>query len=183
MGKGMTATARGRLTGILAAGAAVAVGLGVYGRLHDPSGRSLVTLFFTKTITLKAWLATAVIVLAILQLLGALRMWGKLGSGTGPAWIGIAHRFSGTLAFFLAIPVAYHCLWALGFDSSEPRVLIHSLAGCFFFGAFAAKILAVRSKRLPSWTLPVLGGAVFTALVTIWLTSSLWFFSQNGLGL
>lgn len=179
----INSTNRGRLAVILIIGAAVAVGLGVYGRLHDPTGRSLITLFFTKAIILKAWFATAAAAFAVLQVLGALRMWGKLGKGTGPSWIGKAHRFSGTTAFLLVIPVAYHCLWALGFDSSQPRTLVHSLAGCFFFGAFAAKVLAVRSKRLPSWTLPVIGGTVFTALMTVWLTSALWFFSNNGWGI
>ena len=37
-------------------GSAVALGLGVYGNVHDPSGRALVILFFTATINLKAWL-------------------------------------------------------------------------------------------------------------------------------
>lgn len=43
-----------------------------------------------------------------------------------------------------------------------------------------AKVIAVRSHRLPSWTLPVVGGSVFSALVVIWLTSSLWFFQNVG---
>ena len=58
---------RGRLVGALLVGAAVAVGLGVYGRVHDPTGRSLVTLFFTSTINLKVWVATIVIALALFQ--------------------------------------------------------------------------------------------------------------------
>lgn len=162
----------------LLVGAAVAVALGVYGNVHDPTGRSLVTLFFTATINLKVWLATFALALAGFQLYTALRMYGKVGSAEIPNWMGGAHRLSGTAAFLLSIPVAYHCLWALGFTADAGlRVLTHSLLGCLFYGAFAAKILTVRSRTSPDWMLPVLGGSVFTLLVAIWLTSSFWFFT------
>lgn len=162
----------------LALGSAVAVGLGVYGNVHDPTGRSLVTLFFTSTISLKVWLATVSLGLAGFQLVSALRIWGRIGSGPTPAWLGPAHRISGTAAFVVSLPVAYHCLWALGFTADAgARVLIHSLIGCLFYGAFAAKVLAVRNHNLPGYVLPVVGGLVFTALVVVWLTSSLWFFT------
>ena len=59
------AARRNRLAIGLLAGAGVAVALGVYGSVHDPTGRSLVTLFFSATINLKVWLATAAIALAI----------------------------------------------------------------------------------------------------------------------
>ena len=52
---------RGRFALALLAGALVALSLGIYGRAHDPTGDSLVTMFFTQTITLKAWLATAAV--------------------------------------------------------------------------------------------------------------------------
>ena len=57
-------------------------------------------------------------------------------------------------------------------------MLAHGLAGCFFFGALASKVLVVRTRRMPRWALPVLGGTVFTALTAVWLTSSLWFFTS-----
>lgn len=158
-------------------GALVAVVLGVYGSVHDPTGRSLVTLFFTATINLKVWLATLAVALAFFQVLTAAKFYGKLGGGYGPKWLGRVHRASGTLAFLFTIPVAYHCLWALGFRATEARVLVHGLAGCLFFGALAAKVLLVRSRGLPGWALPVAGGTIFTALVGVWLTSSLWFFT------
>jgi uncharacterized protein DUF6529 len=172
---------RNRLLLWLTVGAVVALSLGIYGKVHDPTGRSLVTLFFTQTITLKVWLATAAVALATFQGLTGLRMYGKLGSRTGPRWIRTAHRLSGTGAFILTIPVAYHCLWALGFQyHSGTRVLVHGLLGCFFFGALAAKVLVVRSRRMPVWALPVIGGTVFTVLVLVWATSALWFFTTQG---
>ncbi|MEU8223627.1 DUF6529 family protein [Kribbella sp. NPDC048915] len=71
--------------------------------------------------------------------------------------------------------------YALGFQYSEPRVLIHSLLGCFFYGAFVAKMLTLTRADAPRWLLPVAGGAVFTGLVGLWLTSSLWFFTTFGI--
>lgn len=165
------------------AGALVAVALGVYGNVHDPTGQKLFTLVFTATLNMKAWLATIAILLAVFQLLSALRIYGKVSwPATVPSWFGDAHRLSGTLAFFVSLPVAYHCLWSLGFrsDTSDMRTYVHSIAGCFFYGAFATKIVAVRSHRMPGWALPVIGGSVFASLVIVWLTSSLWFFDNAG---
>jgi hypothetical protein len=59
-------------------------------------------------------------------------------------------------------------------------VFAHSLLGCAFYGAFAAKVIIVRSKGLPGWALPVAGALVFSVLVAVWCTSSLWFFTHVG---
>jgi hypothetical protein len=172
-----------RLGVAFGAGAAVSVALGAYGRAHDPTGHALFTLFFTDTLSMKAWLATVAVVFAIVQVLTALRLYGRLPwPATAPAWLGDAHRLSGTLAFAFSLPVAFHCLWALGFkaDPSQARVFAHSLLGCAFYGAFAAKVIIVRSKGLPGWALPVAGALVFSVLVAEWATSSLWFFTHVG---
>ena len=58
--------------------------------------------------------------------------------------------------------------------------MVHSLLGCFFYGVFTAKMLALPKRGRPGWTLPVLGGLAFTALVGLWLTSSFWFFTTIG---
>lgn len=173
-----TAAPRTRLAAALALGAAVAVAFGTYGKVHDPTGRSLVTLFFTRTINLKVWFATVAVALAMFQGLSGAKLLGRLGAGSGPRWLPRAHRASGALAFAFAIPVAYHCLWALGYQTgSGTRVLVHGTLGCLFFGALAAKVLIVRSRGLPDWTLSLAGGVLFTLLVGVWLTSSLWFFT------
>ena len=164
-------------------GAAVSVGLGAYGRVHDPTGHALFTLFFTKTLNMKAWLATLAVVFAVVQVLTALRLYGRLKwPSTAPAWLGDFHRLSGTLAFVFSLPVAFHCLWSLGFKAhlSQTRVFFHSVLGCAFYGVFAAKVIVVRSKGLPGWALPVVGSLVFTILVAAWCTSSVWFFAHYG---
>ena len=121
--------------------------------------------------------------LVIFQVVSAARIYGRLKFPKSmPAWYGDAHRLSGTLAFALTLPVVFHCLWSLGFKShaSQTRVFVHSLLGCFFYGAFATKMVIVRSKDMPSWALPLAGGAVFASLVAIWFTSSFWFFRHIG---
>jgi Family of unknown function (DUF6529) len=175
-----------RLLGVLLAGAAVAVALGVYGKVHDPTGEQPYTLFFSATINLKVWFATAALALAVVQVVLAARLYGKIDwpwRGDAPAWLGDVHRLTGTLAFVVSLPVAYHCLWALGFQSTDTRVLVHSLLGCFFYGVFTMKVLAVRSHALPGWTLPLVGGLTFAGLVGVWLTSSLWFMTSRPSGL
>jgi hypothetical protein len=161
----------------LLVGAAIAVALGVYGNVHDPTGRSLITLFFTKTINLKVWFATAAFAFACFQLVSGLKIQGKLGR-RGPRWLPRAHRTSGTLAFLLAVVVAYHCLWALGFQDTSTRVMAHGIAGCVFFGALASKILVVRGRGIPNFAFSLVGGLLFAAITVVWLTSALWFFTN-----
>ena len=167
-----------RLLAIAGFGAAVAVALGVYGNVHDPSQELVFTLFFSTTISMKVWLATVALVFAVIQITSAAWVYGKFGNA--PPWAGTAHRMSGRLAFIVSLPVAYHCLWSLGFQDTDTRVLLHSLLGCAFYGAFAAKVTIVRSRNLPGWTLPVAGGLIFAVLVLVWYTSAVWFIGEQG---
>jgi hypothetical protein len=173
------AGARLLLAGVL--GAIVAMSLGLYGHLHDPASDLSISLGFTDTITMKVWLATAAVLFAVIQLVYALWMYGRLPLGAAPAWLGSAHRISGRLAFLLSLPVAYSCLYSLAFQDASARVLAHSILGCVFYGAFAAKVVLVRSRSLPGFALPLAGGLLFSILVAVWMTSGLWFISENGL--
>ncbi|MFF5206833.1 DUF6529 family protein [Streptosporangium sp. NPDC000396] len=165
----------------LVVGGLVAVALGVYGRLHTPTGYAIGPAGFSAPLPMKSWLTTGAFLLALFQLLSAMVMWGRIKLDV--PWIGTAHRWSGRVAFLLTIPVAFHCLYALGAQFDAPRVMIHSLLGCFFYGVFTAKMLALPKRGLPGWSLPVLGGLTFTALTGLWLTSSLWFFTTIGVTL
>jgi hypothetical protein len=169
------------LVGVFAAGSLVAVGLGVYGRLHQPTFVALNVAGFSSGTAAKAWLATIAFVLALVQLGSALVLYGRIPSITAPSWTGALHRWSGRVAVLVTVPVAVHCLYALGFQTGSTRVLVHSLFGCFFYGAFVAKMLILNKRDAPGWALPVLGGAVFTGLVALWSTSSAWFFGTSGL--
>src|SRR3954454_4114257 len=90
---------------ILAAlvGAAIALTLGVYGHVHDPSRQLVFTLFFSSTIAMKVWFATVALGFAVVQVLSALWLYGRLGVST-PSWLGDVHRISGRLAFVISLP-------------------------------------------------------------------------------
>ena len=164
----------------LVLGVGVAVGLGVYGAVHHPTGYAISLAGFSSGLAAKTWLTTAAFVLGIVQLVTGSGMWGRFGLGD-KVWTAPLHRWSGRLAILATLPVVTHCLYAIGFEHDTPRVLVHSLLGCFFFGAFVAKMLALRPRSLPGWAIPVLGGALFTALTALWLTSALWFFATHGI--
>src|SRR4051794_1467021 len=133
---------------------------------------------------MKAWLTTIVLALVVVQLLSALWMWGRLpGAGAAPQWLSLVHRSSGSAAFVISLPVAFHCIWSLGFGTYSTRVALHSVVGCAFYGAYAAKMLGLRVRGLPTWTIPVIGGTFVSLVVVLWLTSALWFFTQSGVPL
>ena len=161
-------------------GMLVAVGLGVYGRLHDATFFAFSLAGFSSGTAAKAWLATVAFLLALVQLVSAMIMYGRIKI-TAPRWIGTLHRWSGRAAVLVSVPVAVHCLYALGFETSAARGLVHSLAGCFFYGAFVAKMLVLQRHEAPGWALPLLGGAVFTGLTVLWLTAAAWFFGTSGI--
>jgi hypothetical protein len=172
-----------------AGGAALAVLIGVFGRIHDPTTDGTFTLGFHTVIQMKVILTTVVGVLVVAQLLGALVLYGKLPI-TAPTWLGKAHRASGVVTLALALVVAYHCLWALGLEYGHfahgggkvgTRTVVHGVLGCAVFGAAAVKVVAVRSKRAPGWFLPVAGGLLFTLFVGIVLTSAVWYYANYGL--
>ena len=168
----------------LLAGAAVALTVGIYARVHSPALKPLFLAGFSGMLQMKTWFATAALLLVVVQVVSALWMWGRLpGAGAAPAWLGPVHRWSGTVAFVLSLPVALHCVWSLGLVGTSPRVLVHGIAGCLFYGAYAAKMLGLRLRGMPGWAVPVLGGTVFALFLLIWATSALWFFTRSGVPL
>ena len=170
--------------GVLAAGAmgaVVAIALGLYGRAHDPQTDLAITLGFTDTITMKVWLSSAAVLFGLLQVFSALWMYGKLPFSSRPSWLADGHRISGRLAFLLSLPVAYHCLYQLAFQTTTTRVLAHSLLGCLFYGAFATKVTIIHMPGRAGIWLPIIGGTVFTLLVATWVTSGLWFITTSGI--
>jgi mono/diheme cytochrome c family protein len=145
---------------------------------HEPRSKGYFRLFFSDPIHLKAGFASAAAALAFFQLFSAAWIFRKL-PWSRPAWIGAAHRWSGRLAFAFTLPVAYHCIFKLGFRQPDTRVLAHSLLGCGVYGAFAAKVTIVRLHRFPKPVLPLAGGLLFAVLIGVWYTSALWLYRQD----
>jgi len=144
----------------------------------------IVTAVFSSTIAAKAWLATVAIALVVVQLLTASRMWGRLQRLIPFQVPGVArvHRWSGRVAFLFTLPVFFHCVFILGFQTPDARVTAHAVAGSFVYGVFAAKVLIVRSRRYPHWVPPVMGGTLAVVLTALWLTSSFWYFTNVRFG-
>ena len=171
-----------------AAGAVVALLVGVFGRVHDPTLHGTTTLGYSTVLAMKTVVATVAGVLAVTQVITALWLYGKLGIRT-PSWLGVVHRTTGATALLLSLFVAYHCLWSLGLEvGSLPdgapvstRTVVHGLLGCAVIGAMVVKIVAVRSRRAPGWFLPVAGGLLFSLLILAILTSAVWYIGQEGL--
>jgi ABC-type uncharacterized transport system permease subunit len=167
----------------LTVGALVALTVGVIAKTQqDTSPSGYFELFFSDPIHVKAWFATAAGVLAFAQLFTAVWMFQRLPLERSPR-VNFVHRWTGRLAFLFTLPVAYHCVFKVGFQTGDDRALVHSLVGSAFFGAYAAKVLIVKMKRYPVWVIPTAGGLLFTTLiVVVWYTSALWFFSLVGEG-
>lgn len=175
---------RPRVAAVLLVGIAVGLAIAVYAKAHHPALRPLFLVGFSGMLQMKTWLATVAVALVLVQVLSALWMWGRLpGVRSSPRWLTPVHRWSGTVAFVVSLPVAVHCVWSLGFVTTTPRVLLHSILGCTFYGAYAAKMLGLRLRGMPGWLVPVLGGLTFAVFVLVWLTSALWFFTRSGLPL
>jgi hypothetical protein len=157
-----------------AIGSAVSIALGVYGRLHTPTGYAVNIAGFSNGPAAKAFLATVVIVLAVVQIVTAMGIYGKIPL-RGP-WVGTVHRWSGRLAVLISVPVAVHCLYALGFQAFDGRVIAHSLFGCFLYGAFVFKMLILTRDDSPGWALPLAGGLVLSGFTALWMTAVLYFY-------
>jgi cytochrome c553 len=145
---------------------------------HDPRSKGYFRLFFADPIHLKAGFASVAVALACFQLFSAAWIYGKL-PWRKPAWVNPAHRWSGRLAFVFTLPVAYHCIFKLGFESPDTRVLAHSLLGCAVYGAYAAKVTIVRLRRFPVPVLPIAGGTLFAVLIGVWYTSAVWLYTRD----
>ncbi|MCU1647738.1 MAG: hypothetical protein JWN03_8013 [Nocardia sp.] len=164
---------------VLLTGAAIAVTLGVLGTHFGPVPRPLPTWGFSAPQTFKAYLSSLVLMLIIAQLFTAVWIY-RWRAGR---WVHRYHRIAGALTFTASLPVGYYCLYSFGFHLDAgipPRILVHSIAGTAFYGAFAAKMLALRLRNAPAWLVPVLGGLVFGTFVLAWAAAALWWFHTVG---
>ena len=144
----------------------------------------IMTSVFSSTIASKAWFATAAIALAGVQVLTGARIFGKLERVVriGRPHVNRVHRWSGRLAVLCTLPVAFHCIFILGFQTTNARVLAHSILGSFVYGVFTVKVFFVHDRKHPRWVLPVVGGTMASVLTALWATSALWYFTNVRFG-
>lgn len=139
-------------------------------------------LFFSSQLHLMAWLSMLALGLACCQLFTAAWIFRKL-PWPRPPWIPALHRWTGRLAILFVLPVLYWCIFQLGFQTFDARLVAHSLLGTLFVGAVAGKITIVRLRRFPVWVYLLAGLLVFAALLGAWATSALWLVRQAGIPL
>ncbi|MBF6589648.1 MAG: hypothetical protein IVW57_03835 [Ktedonobacterales bacterium] len=178
---------RAWLTAPLVAFALISLTVGLVARqtVRSPYNTPFFHLFFSDTLHMKVWLVSAALLLGCFQLLTAGRIYELFHFPPKGRFYHLVHRWSGRVAIALTLPVAYHCIFLLGFAPhlADTRVVIHSLLGSGFYGIFIGKVLIVRSRGFPGWALPIAGGILFAVLLGLWLTSALWFFTTYGVGL
>ena len=133
---------------------------------------------------MKVVLSAVIGVLAVLQVIGGLWIYGRLGI-RAPSWLGPAHRISGAVAVAadglrrLQLPVGSRP-GERPARRSPTRTVVHGVLGCAVFGAVVVKVVAVRSRRAPGWFLPVAGGLLFALLIAVVLTSAGWYLGVRG---
>ena len=165
--------------GAIVLGAVVSLLLGFYGREHEPTGEAIVTFGFGGLAAMKVYLSVIVGVLVGAQVFTALWMYGRLGLAV-PSWLGVVHKLSGAVAILVSLPVAYHCLWSLGFQTTDTRVVVHSVAGCVVYGALVAKLVGLHARRAPGWLLPAAAGLLLASLVAVIWTGAGWYVGEFG---
>jgi hypothetical protein len=170
------------LAAALATGALVTVSIGLLERhlLASPHPIPSLHFFFSDTLYMKAWLASATLVLSVGQLLTAAGMYGVLRVSPRTRLYQVVHRWSGRVALALTLPVAFYCLFELGIHPVDMRIMVHAILGAFIYGVFVTKFFLLRNERAPGWMLPVLGSALFTTILGLWLTSAYWLFNLYG---
>jgi hypothetical protein len=183
--QGRRGPVRIRLAAALALGALVAEAVGLLERymVATPHPVPDVHLFFSDTFYMKAWLASAALALACGQLVTAAGMFGLFHLSTHSRLYSFMHRWSGRIAITLTLPVAFNCLFDLGLNPPDTRIMIHATLGAFIYGVFVAKVLLVRQRRAPGWLLALAGSALFTIILGLWLTSAYWLFALYGVHL
>lgn len=165
----------------MAVGAATALALGLYAAAHEPTGRDFVLTGFSTSGAWKSAFASATAVLFVMQISLGLRITGRIGPrGPAPQWSTELHRLLGTVAFGLSIPVVFHCVWTLGYESGDSRVAVHAVLGCVAYGSYVAKVLAVRAGDRLRWALPGLGALLGVAMLAVWWTSALVHYAGSG---
>ena len=142
------------------------------------------TSVFSTAIAGKVWFATAAILFACVQVLTGARIFGKLQRivRIERPTVNRVHRWSGRLAFLCTLPVAFHCIFILGFKTTNARVVAHCVLGSFVYGVFVVKIFFVHDARHPRWVLPVVGGTLASVLAGLWFTSAFWYFTNVRVG-
>jgi len=128
-------------------------------------------------IFVKAGLASIALLLAIMQVLLMLQLYGKIrifpGSRATLAWW---HRREGDVLLLIFVGIAYHCITRAVIDRLSSRVISHAVFGSLLLTVILFKLLVVRwlSSVMPyvAW----IGSALFVLTTGAVLTSAGYYF-------
>ena len=128
-------------------------------------------------ILIKSSLAAMAFILAVVQVLLMLQLYGKIrifpGSPSTLAWW---HRREGDLLLLIFVGIAYHCVTRAFIDRESSRVVSHAIFGSVLLAVIFFKVLVVR--WLPS-VMPYvawIGSTLFILTTGAVLTSAGYYF-------
>lgn len=136
------------------------------------------------TIQQKSILATALLAIAFIQMIVIIAARSQVG-GFSPQvrrWLVKYHRFGGYLGFFIILLVAYSCVFYIGARLSPARVAVHAVLGMAIIALIMSKISIARGLQQFYTRLPVLGAALFSAIVVNWIVSAGWYYFSGSAG-
>lgn len=128
-------------------------------------------------ILLKSSLAALAFILAVIQVLLMLQLYGKIrlfpGSAETLAWW---HRREGDLLLLIFIAIAYHCVTQAVIDPFSSRVVSHAVLGSLLLAVIFFKVVVVRwlARVMPyiAWV----GSALLLLVTGTVLTSAGYYF-------
>ncbi|MBI2154589.1 MAG: hypothetical protein HYU24_12935 [Candidatus Rokubacteria bacterium] len=128
-------------------------------------------------ILLKALGSSLAFVLAVLNLLIMLQLYGKIRLFPwAPESLAWWHRRQGDVILVLFLLIAYHCVRYGYIDPASPRVLGHSILGGLTMAVIALKFLTVNWIPRLMERIALIGATLFVATTGTVLTSALWYF-------
>lgn len=128
-------------------------------------------------IFIKASLAAVAFILAVIQVLLMLQLYGKVRIFPGsPAILARWHRREGDLLLLIFVVIAYHCVTRAVIDRESSRIVSHATFGSLLLAVIFFKVVVVRwlPKVMPyvAW----IGSTLFILVTGTVLTSAGYYF-------
>ena len=128
-------------------------------------------------ILIKASLAALAFILAVVQVLLMLQLYGKIrifpGSPSTLAWW---HRREGDLLLLIFVAIAYHCVTLAFIDRESSRVVSHAIFGSLLLAVILFKVIVVRWLPGVMPYIAWIGSALFIVATGTILTSAGYYF-------
>jgi len=128
-------------------------------------------------IFVKVCLASLALLMAIMQVLLMLQLYGKIRIFPGsPATLAWWHRREGDVLLLIFLGIAYHCITRASIDPSSSRVFYHAIFGSLLLAVIVFKVLAVRWLPRVMPYIAWVGSALFLLVPGAVLTSAGYYF-------